>query len=102
MYAHGKARSSTDLSQAQETAVAALSWLAEDSERLQRFLAVSGLGPQNLRSAADDPGFLGAILDYLAADESLLVAFATHINLAPEIVMQARLRLSAREPRDER
>ena len=101
MYAGGKTRFSTGQPEAQETAVAALTWLAGDSERLQRFLAVSGLGPQNLRSAAANPSFLGAILDYLASDESLLVTFAAHVNLAPEAVMQARQRLSAREPRDD-
>lgn len=101
MYAHSKTRSSTGDAEAQDTAVAALSWLAEDSERLQRFLAVSGLGPQNLRSTAANPGFFLAILDYLSSDESLLIAFAAHMNFAPETVMQARQRLSAREPRED-
>jgi hypothetical protein len=101
VYAHSKTRSSTGGAEAQDTAVAALAWLAEDSERLQRFLAVSGLGPQNLRSTAANPGFLRAILDYLASDESLLIAFATHMNLAPETVMEARLRLGGREPQQD-
>ena len=42
----------------------------------QRFLAVTGLGPHNLRQAASDPAFLASVLDYVAADEGLLVAFA--------------------------
>jgi hypothetical protein len=101
VYARDEKRSSTGAPEAQETAVAALAWFAEDSERLQRFLAVSGLGPQNLRSAAADPGFFSAILDYLATDESLLIAFATHINLTPEFVMQARFRLGGREQQND-
>lgn len=93
MYTGPKSRSSTGEAEAQELSIAALAWLAEDAERLQRFLALSGLGPQNLRSAAAEPGFLGAILDYLAAHDDLLIAFATHRNIAPEAVMRARERL---------
>ncbi len=57
-------------------AVEALAFLAADETRLERFLAVTGLGPHNLRRAAADPGFLVSVLDYLAGDERLLVAFA--------------------------
>jgi hypothetical protein len=101
VYAGDKARSSTDGSEAQEIAVAALAWLAEDVERLERFLAVSGLGPRNLRAAAAAPGFFAAILDYLAVNEPLLIAFASHAGRAPEEVMQAHQRLNAREARGE-
>jgi hypothetical protein len=101
VYAQGKARSSTGEHEAQEMAIAALTWLAEDAERLQRFLAVSGLGPQNLRSAAASPGFLVAILDYLAANEPLLIAFAAHRKCLPETVMQARMRLNPKGARDD-
>jgi hypothetical protein len=54
-----------------------------------------------LRAAAAEPGFLAAILDYVAGDESLLVAFAAHRNLAPEIVMQARSRLIGGQAQDD-
>ena len=101
MYAEGKARSSTGENEAQDLAVAALTWLAEDAERLQRFLAVSGLGPQNLRSAAAAPGFLAAILDYLAANEPLLITFAAYRKCPPETVMQARRRLNPGEAQDD-
>jgi hypothetical protein len=101
VYASRKPGSSTGESEAQETAIAALAWLAQDAERLQRFLAVSGLGPQNLRSAAAEPGFLAAVLDYLAANEALLIAFAADQNRAPGSVMQARQRLIAREAQDD-
>jgi hypothetical protein len=81
--------------------IAALAWLAEDTERLQRFLALSGLGPQNLRSAAAEPGFLGAVLDHLGANEALLIAFAEHQNVAPETIMQARALLAGRNAQDD-
>jgi hypothetical protein len=76
-------------------AIEALAWLAQNSARLERFLAICGLGPQNLRQAAAEPAFLAAILDYLAADESLLIAFSEATNRPPASVgvAQSRLRL---------
>jgi Protein of unknown function (DUF3572) len=93
--------SSTAQSDAEAIATDALAWLGEDGERLQRFLALSGLGPQNLRRAAAEPGFLAAILDYLAANEPLLIAFSDRIQRRPDNIMQARRRLAPRRPEDE-
>ena len=53
----------------------ALSFLVEDPERLSRFLALTGLGPEELRARASDPALLGGVLDHLLADERLLLAF---------------------------
>ena len=77
------------LEAARNLAVEALGFLAADGARLERFLAVTGLGPHNLRRAAADPGFLVSVLDYLAADERLLVAFAAETGRKPEDVMRA-------------
>ena len=74
---------------ARALAIEALAFLAADETRLERFLAVTGLGPHNLRRAAADSGFLASVLDYLAADEPLLVAFATELRRRPEDVMRA-------------
>jgi hypothetical protein len=85
---------------ATEAAIAALEFLAADSQRLERFLALSGLGPHTLRRAAADPAFLGAVLDYFVADESLLLAFAARQGWRPEDVVLARDELggAARTP----
>jgi hypothetical protein len=37
-----------------------------------------------LRAAAAEPGFLAAILDHLASDEKLLLAFAAEARQEPE------------------
>jgi hypothetical protein len=71
-------------------AVTALSFIAAEPERLGRFLALSGIGPDSIRSAAGDPGFLVGVLDHLVSDESLLVAFAEQHEIDPEEVMRAR------------
>ncbi len=83
---------------ASEVAIAALGFLAADPERLDRFLALSGLGPHNLRSAAADPSFLSAVLDYVIADEPLLVAFAGERGWSPLDVVRARESLAGGPP----
>lgn len=81
---------SLSAAQAENCAIAALSFLAADPERLGRFLALTGLSPENIRAAAAEPHFLASVLDHLLADESLLLAFAANNALAPEHVALAR------------
>jgi hypothetical protein len=73
-----------------QLAVSALGFLAAEPNRLSRFLDLCGLGPHNLRASAADPRFLAAVLDYLLADEPLLIAFAADQGLEPERVVAAR------------
>jgi hypothetical protein len=83
-------RRTIDRPQAEQIAVTALGLLASDPERLARFLALTGLGPETIRGAAASPGFLGAVLDYVAADEGLLMALVNEMDAKPEVIMQAR------------
>jgi hypothetical protein len=82
-------RSSTGVETGHDLAVEALTFLAGEEARLERFLAVTGLGPHSLRRAAADPGFLVSVLAYLAGDERLLVAFAAESGRKPDDVMRA-------------
>ena len=75
---------------AEALAIAALGFLADDPERLSRFLALSGLTAESLRRAAAAPGFLGAVLDHLEGDDRLLVAFAAQQNCDPAQIARAR------------
>jgi hypothetical protein len=84
-----KKMQSAGVDSAQSLAVSALAFIAADSDRLSRFLSLTGLGPDNLRTAAADPAFLGSVLDYLVADEALLVEFAADAGLKPEAVARA-------------
>jgi hypothetical protein len=43
-----------------------------------------------LRAAAGESGFLAGILDHLASDESLLLAFAANTRHAPATIAKAR------------
>ena len=75
-------------------AVQALTYLAGEPEQLARFLALTGIGPQAIRTAATDPQFLAGVLDFVVGDERLLVAFAEHIQMKPEAVLRAQAVLS--------
>jgi hypothetical protein len=92
----GKSASKASKEAATELAVAALSFLAGEHERLERFLALTGLGPQSLRAAAREPSFLLGVLDHVAGDETLLLAFARERGIDPEAVGRARDALAER------
>src|SRR5882724_1149149 len=85
------------------TAIAtqALAYIAGDGARLGRFLAESGLGPENLRQAARDPSFLPAVLDFILSHEHDLIDFATIAGIDPKLVGRARNAL-ADTPTDRR
>jgi hypothetical protein len=93
-----KARLSTSLDLGQSIAVMALTFLASDAGRLERFLSITGLGPGNLRKAAEAPGFYRSVLEYICADEPLLLAFAAREALEPEQVARACEALGGRPP----
>lgn len=75
---------------AEIVAVQALSFLAGEPERLGRFLAETGLGPENLRNAAGNPTFLVHVLDFVLSDDATVKAFAASAQLHPTNVMAAR------------
>ena len=75
---------------AEAVAIQALSFMASEPERLGRFLAVTGIGPESIRAAAATPGFLAGILDYLIANEALLLDFAAERGFDPASVVRAR------------
>ena len=61
---------------AEGLAIQALTFIAADGERLGRFLAMTGIGPTEIRAASRQPRFLAGMLEYLASDERLAAAFA--------------------------
>jgi hypothetical protein len=71
-------------------AIQALTFLAEEPERLARFLAATGIAPDQIRAAARTEGFLAGVLDHMLGDENLLVAFATSAGIDPAMVGRAR------------
>ena len=78
---------------AQTLAVQALTFIAEDPERMGRFLAVTGLEPGQIRAAAREEGFFAGVLEHMLGDESLLVAFADSAGIDPAEIARARAAL---------
>lgn len=78
-----------DADQAETIALSGLAFLAEDPQRLGRFLALTGIGPQELRARAQTPRVLAAVLDHLMHDESLLLVFAASLSVKPELIAPA-------------
>jgi hypothetical protein len=81
-------------------AIQAFGFIAEEPERLGRFLAASGLTVEHIRSAARDPDFLAGVLEHMLGDESLLVAFADSAAIDPASVARAHHALGGRWERD--
>ncbi|MCB1377157.1 MAG: DUF3572 domain-containing protein [Alphaproteobacteria bacterium] len=74
-------------------ALKALGFLAADPDRLERFLALTGMTPQAIRPLAADPMFLGGVLDHLLSDQTLLLVFAETAGLTPGGIEAARASL---------
>jgi hypothetical protein len=75
---------------AEALAIQALTFIAEEPERLSHFLGLTGIEAAEIRSAARQPGFLAGVLEHLLGDESLLIAFATSAGIDPAEIARAR------------
>lgn len=75
---------------AEGLAVQALSFIAGDGDRLGRFLAITGIGPAEIRAASAEPGFLAGVLDYVAGDEKMVTEFAAEMDIDPAYIGVAR------------
>jgi hypothetical protein len=95
-----KLRPSLTQEAAEDLAIQALTFIAGDSERLGRFLAITGIGPAQIRAAAQEPGFLIGVLDHLAGDERLLSAFAAETGVDPAQIGKALAALGGHWERD--
>jgi hypothetical protein len=72
----------------------ALAWLAGDPVLLERFTNACGIDGPALRAAADHPHTIVAVLDFLLADEALVLGFCGDSELPPQSVQLARHTLS--------
>ncbi|MFE3837121.1 DUF3572 domain-containing protein [Pseudogemmobacter sonorensis] len=82
---------------AQIVAFQGLEWLAEDRDRIEAFVLQTGIAPRDLARHAAEPEMLAAVLDFLLADDGLVLAFAAHAALSPEGVWRARAALPGGE-----
>lgn len=78
-------------------ALQALGWILSDEPRRERLLGVTGLSPDALRASLDEPGTLGAILQFLASHEADLVECAETLGVKPDELGAAARRLGSVE-----
>ncbi|WP_121117197.1 DUF3572 family protein [Croceibacterium ferulae] len=78
---------------AAELALGALAWLLGDTLRAQRFLDLTGLTPESLRTSIGACATQAAVLDFLCAHEPDLEAASDALGILPEELAGARRRL---------
>jgi hypothetical protein len=84
-----KAPPSQTRESAETLAIQVLAFIAEEPDRLEAFLAATGLTVQRIRAAARERDFLGGVLEHVLADERLLLAFTDSAGLDPAEIARA-------------
>lgn len=67
-----------------------LGWLAGDEEALTRFLSLSGADMDSLRDNAGSRDTALAVIEFLLAQEDLMLRFCEAMTLEPMTLHQAR------------
>lgn len=76
--------------QAETIAIQALGWLATMDDMMANFLGSTGADIDSVRQNAQDPAFLGAVLDFLLLDDQFVTGFCDSIGLPYDTPFQAR------------
>lgn len=76
----------------------ALAWMAGDDAIMAAFLGATGAAPGDLRARAQDPDFVGAVLDFLLTDDAWVLSCAAALGVRPEDLVSARRALPGGEP----
>ncbi len=74
-------------------AIRALSYISQSGEEISKFLATTGVEPADIIRLSENIEFLGGVLSYLCANESLLVAFCAFEDRDPNWIENARIQL---------
>lgn len=78
---------------AETIGLGALGWLASNEELLPVFLGATGASEADLRARAEEPEFLGAVLEFLMMDDAWVIAFCDAQGLGYDMPMRARAAL---------
>jgi len=82
---------------AEQIALSALGWLATNDELLPLFLGSSGASADDIRAQAENPAFLGSVLEFLTMDDAWVVAFCDANGVKYEDPLMARYSLTGAE-----
>ncbi|MEO0668463.1 MAG: DUF3572 domain-containing protein [Pseudomonadota bacterium] len=75
----------------------ALGWLIGQEDVLSVFMGASGAGADDLRNGAANPEFLGAVLDFILMDDTLVKALCDATQMSYDQPMMARAMLPGGE-----
>jgi hypothetical protein len=76
--------------QAETIALQALSFLAKDDELLSQFLTMTGITAHDLKKRFREPDLLGAVLDAILGNDTVLLGFCNAVSLSPDTLVKAR------------
>jgi Protein of unknown function (DUF3572) len=76
-------------------ALRALAWVLSDGGRADRFVALTGISPDDLRARAGTPVVMDAVLGFLEGHEPDLIECAKALEVNPIALIAARARLNA-------
>lgn len=82
---------------AETIALQALGWLVANEDLLPVFLGASGASVNDLLKNAEQPAFLGSVLDFLLMDDAWVIAFCDAESLPYQAPMEARASLPGGE-----
>ena len=68
-------------------AIAALGWILSDDRRAERFLALTGFSPDDLRTRLADAGLHDAVRLFLEGHQPDLLACAAAIGVSPTLLL---------------
>ncbi|MDE1174538.1 MAG: DUF3572 domain-containing protein [Parvibaculaceae bacterium] len=71
-------------------ALQALQYVAGDEELLDRFIALTGLGYEELRERAGEPETLAAVMDFVLFQDETIIAVASALSVRPEDMLGIR------------
>ena len=74
-------------------ALAALAAALTDERRAERFLALTGIGTDELRARAGEPALLSALIAFLEAHEPDLLSVSEAIGVRADTLVNARQEL---------
>lgn len=74
---------------AEMIAIKALGYVASDPQLFSRFSAISGVEAGQIRDAAQEPGFLAGVLQFILAHEPTVLAFAEAEQIDPAQLQNA-------------
>lgn len=78
---------------AEHIALLALTWLSTNEELLPLFLGASGADVAGLAASAENPAFMGSVLEFLTMDDDWVIAFCDDNGLKYEEPLSARYSL---------